>query len=144
MKESLLLEGMSMWSSCLHLIRINVNSDVLPGKWTGKWPAATHYQPITGAGVMKQKKPAGDIRAKNSLRPRVWAIRAHLCTSCFYSFCKRTFPPMDLTHFLLLLVSFGFIKSNESQLWQSAQCCSHKLIYRTLNHPSTVTSALMT
>lgn len=143
MKESLLLEGTSMESSWLHLaIRINVNSDVLPGKWTGNWPGATHYQPITWAGVMKQKRPAGDIRAKDRLRPHVWAIIAHLCTRWFFSLCKRTFPPMDLTHFLLLLVSFGFIKSDESQLWMEAGCCSHKLISQTLNHPSTLTSAL--
>lgn len=60
--------------------------------------------------------------------PCVWAIRAHLCTHCFSSFCKRTCPPMDLTHFLLLLVPSAFVKRDKSQLWQLTQCCSHKLI----------------
>lgn len=92
MKESLLLEGTSMGSLWLHLaIRIDVNSDVLPGKWTGTRPAATHYQPITWAGGMKQKKPAGDIRAQDSLRPHVGAIRAHLCTHWFLASVSAPF-----------------------------------------------------
>lgn len=40
---------------------------------------------------MKQK-PAGVIRAMDRLRP--------LSARCFHCSCKRTFPPVDLTHFL--------------------------------------------
>lgn len=146
MKESLLLEGTSAGSSCRPLaIRIDVNSDVLPGKWTGKWPAATHYQPITRAGVMKRKKPAGDIRAKDSLRARVCEPSEHI--SAHTVFPASVSAPVLLwiwPIFFLLLVSSAFVKRDKSRLWQLAQCCSHKLMKQTRKQPSTVFSDLMT